>query len=195
MRALLKVDIARHLGVVLLKPGAELMSLFSRGRVLVEMPPEYMSAMPSGRLPDARQPLRDDAGIRSFFMNERVIAAAGGIDALKNWLLRHVKKCQWPHSEYHHSELVTFRHDPGAIVACWHCDIELKNQTTQTLDAMVALNAADWIIDTALIALGFNKERSLSLAELCWWAICSGVEPTRRKHHPCSGYRRAKRAR
>lgn len=42
MRALLNVDIARHLGIVLLKPGSELMPLFGAGRVLVEMPPASM---------------------------------------------------------------------------------------------------------------------------------------------------------
>ncbi|WP_406916931.1 DUF968 domain-containing protein [Klebsiella oxytoca] len=175
MRALLKVDIARHLGVVLLKPGGELMSLFGKGRVLVELPPAYMDALPSGRLADARQPLRDDKELKSFFMNERVIAAAGGVNALESWLERTVKHCQWPHSTYHHPELVNFRHNPGAIRACWHCDNDLRNQTTQTLNNLVMLNTTDWIIDTALIYLGYNKERMLSLAELCWWAVCEGI--------------------
>lgn len=53
------------------------MPLFGKGRVLVELPPAYMDALPSGRLADARQPLRDDKELKSFFMNERVIAAAG----------------------------------------------------------------------------------------------------------------------
>lgn len=175
MRALLKVDIARHLGVVLLKPGGELMPLFGKGRVLVELPPAYMDSLPSGRLADARQPLRDDKELKSFFMNERVIAAAGGVNALESWLERTVKHCQWPHSTYHHPELVNFRHNPGAIRACWHCDNDLRNQTTQTLNNLVMLNTTDWIIDTALIYLGYNKERMLSLAELCWWAVCEGI--------------------
>lgn len=54
MRALLNVDIARHLGIVLLKPGSELMPLFGAGRVLVEIPPASMKKIPSGRLPNAR---------------------------------------------------------------------------------------------------------------------------------------------
>jgi hypothetical protein len=33
----------------------------------------------------------------------------------------------------------------------------------------------DWIIDTALGYLGYNHERMLSLAELCWWAVSVGV--------------------
>ncbi|MDI3221446.1 DUF968 domain-containing protein [Klebsiella michiganensis] len=175
MRALLNVDVARHLGIVLLKPGSELIKLFGKGRVLVEMPPAHMDSVPSGRLPDARQPLREDSELLSFFLNERVIKAAGGINALELWLERKVKHCQWTHSIYHHHELVTFRHDPGAIRACWHCDNELRNQTAQTLDKLVALNVADWIINTVLIYLGYNSERMLSLAELCWWAVCKGV--------------------
>lgn len=175
MRALLNVDIARHLGIVLLKPGSELMPLFGAGRVLVEMPPASMKKIPSGRLPDARQPLRDDMGIRPFFMKKAVITAAGGVSALESWLRRQVKNCQWTHSDYHHHELVPFRHATGVIIACWHCDNELKNQTEQTLDQLVGVNNADWVIDTARIALGLDAQRSLSLAELCWWAVGAGI--------------------
>ncbi|HBR7941915.1 TPA: DUF968 domain-containing protein [Klebsiella pneumoniae] len=175
MRALLNVDIARHLGIVLLKPGSELMPLFGAGRVLVEMPPSEMDSLPSGRLPDARQPLRDDTELRPFFQNERVLKAAGGINAMEEWLERSVKHCQWPHSIYHHPELVNFRHEPGVIRACWHCDNELRNQAMQSLDMLVVLNVTDWIIDTALRYLGYNHERMLSLAELCWWAVSVGV--------------------
>lgn len=175
MRALLNVDVARHLGVVLLKPGSELMRLFGKGRVLVEMPPSEMDSLPSGRLPDARQPLRDDTELRPFFQNERVLKAAGGINAMEEWLERSVKHCQWPHSIYHHPELVNFRHEPGVIRACWHCDNELRNQAVQSFDTLVVSNVTDWIIDTALGYLGYNHERMLSLAELCWWAVSVGV--------------------
>ena len=43
MRALLKPVVARELGIVLLKPGSELMSLFSSERVLVESQPAGMN--------------------------------------------------------------------------------------------------------------------------------------------------------
>ncbi len=88
---------------------------------------------------------------------------------------RQVKNCQWAHSDYHHHELVPFRHSTGVIIACWHCDNELKNQTGQTLDQLVGVNNADWVIDTARIALGLDAQRSLSLAELCWWAVGAGI--------------------
>ncbi|VFS19508.1 Putative cytoplasmic protein [Enterobacter cancerogenus] len=52
MRALLQPVIARELGIVLLKPGRELMSLFTAGRVLIEHQPESMAGYQTGRIPD-----------------------------------------------------------------------------------------------------------------------------------------------
>lgn len=175
MRALLTPEIVPRLGVVLFKPGRELMRLFSAGRVLVEAEPQNMARLPSGRVPDARQPLAEDPTLHVFFSDERVIRAAGGFPALERWLKYQHKSCQYPHSGYHHAELVTMRHPPGALLVCWHCDNNLRDQTTAELQALALNNVVDWIIDTVLIALGYNIERSLSLAELCWWAVQSGI--------------------
>ena len=46
MRALLKPVVARELGIVLLKPGSELMPLFSCERVLVESQSAGMERLP-----------------------------------------------------------------------------------------------------------------------------------------------------
>lgn len=110
MRALLTPEIVPRLGVVLFKPGRELMSLFTGGRVLIERQPEKMKTLPTGRIADARQPLAEMDILRFFMRDKRVINAAGGINALEAWLLRHVRECQYPHSHYHHHELVTMRH-------------------------------------------------------------------------------------
>lgn len=175
MRALLTPEIVPRLGVVLFKPGRELMHLFANGRVLIERQPERMKNIPTGRIPDARQPLADLDILRFFMRDERVINAAGGINALEAWLMRNVKQCQYPHSHYHHHEFVTMRHPPGALVVCWHCDNELREQTTETLSELAYQNVVQWVIDTVLISLGYNKERELSMAELCWWAVKSGI--------------------
>lgn len=80
-----------RLGVVLFKRGRELMPLFASGRVLVEREPENMARLPSGRIPDAQQPLLDDASLHTFFTDERVITAAGGMSGLEYWLRQRVK--------------------------------------------------------------------------------------------------------
>lgn len=175
MRALLTPEVVPRLGVVLLKPGKELMRLFSAGRVLVESEPENMARLSTGRVPDARQPLAEDESLIPFFTDERVIRAAGGLSGLDHWLERNIGECQYPHSDYHHHELVTMRYAPGAMMLCWHCDNKLREQSTALLAGIARRNVIDWIIDTVLVGLRFNRERELSIAELCWWAIYVGV--------------------
>jgi len=51
---------AVELGVVLLKPGIELMEMFTAGRVLIDRQPESMREYQTGRVPDARQPLAEN---------------------------------------------------------------------------------------------------------------------------------------
>lgn len=175
MRALLTPEIVPRLGVVLFKPGRELMPLFSAGRVLIERQPENMKGLHTGRIPDARQPLSEMDSLRVFFSDERVVKAAGGINALEAWLIRRFKLCQYPHSDYHHHEVVTMRHPPGALLVCWHCDRILEEQTTLQLSELAYQNVVEWVIDTVLNSLGYSKERELSMAELCWWAVKSGI--------------------
>lgn len=175
MRALLTPEVVPRLGVVLFKPAKELMRLFRNGRVLIESEPKSMAGLEAGAVPDARQPLAEDKELEAFFTNEKVIKAAGGLPALEYWLERNKRECQFRHSDYHHNELVTMRHPPGAIQLCWYCDTRLREQTTKTLSDLARRNVVDWIIDTAILDLQLGLERELSLAELCWWAVYSGV--------------------
>lgn len=176
MRVLLKPDIAHALGVVLLKPGKELMSLFTNGRrILIQSEPKNMVGLSSGRVPDTRQPLAEDPRLTSFFTDKRVVQAAGGINSLESWLLKKVKKCQWPHAEYHHHELVAMRHEPGAIAVCWSCDNKLRDHTTEQLQAMAQSNTIPWVIDSIRMDLRLDNNRELSISEVCWWAIRRGI--------------------
>ncbi|EHX9434961.1 hypothetical protein SC294_004833, partial [Escherichia coli] len=56
MRALLTPEIAPRMGIVLFRPGSELMPLFMQGRVLLEPEPERYSSFASGAVPAASQP-------------------------------------------------------------------------------------------------------------------------------------------
>ncbi|HAH8326716.1 TPA: hypothetical protein HII99_004222, partial [Escherichia coli] len=112
MRALLTPEIAPRMGIVLFRPGSELMPLFMQGRVLLEPEPERYSSFASGVVPAASQPLADDPAVRAVFRNEEVIRRAGGVECLESWLLRE-KGCQWPHSDWHSENMTTMRHAPG----------------------------------------------------------------------------------
>ena len=136
MRVLLRPVLVPELGLVIVKPGRESMPVFHNTRVLVEPEPKSMRNLPSGVVPAVRQPLAEDKSLLPFFSDERVIRAAGGAGALSDWLLRHVKSCQWPHGDYHHSETVIHRYGTGAMVLCWHCDNQLRDQTSESLEQL-----------------------------------------------------------
>ena len=160
---------------MVLRPGRESMQVFHNPRVLVEPEPKSMRGLPSGVVPAVRQPLAEDKSLLPFFSDDRVIRAAGGAGALSDWLLRHVKSCQWPHGDYHHSETVIHRYGTGAMVLCWHCDNQLRDQTSESLGQLAHQNLSAWMIDVIRHAISGTQERELSLAELSWWAVCNQV--------------------
>lgn len=176
MRALLQPVIARELGVVLLKPGRELMELFTAGRVLIERQPESMAGCQTGRVSDARQPLAENEQLRSFFLNEQVLAAAGGISGLDYWLLKYGGgDCQYAHSDYHYHELTIMHHEPGSILLCGYCDNQLREQHTEALAELACRNVIAFVLDSVRISLGIDKSREISLPELSWWAVRKSV--------------------
>ncbi|HAY0338491.1 TPA: DUF968 domain-containing protein [Escherichia coli] len=175
MRVLLRPVLVPELGLVVLKPGRESMQVFHNPRVLVAPQPKSMRGLPSGPVPAVSQPLSEDKTLLPFFSDERVIRAAGGAGALSDWLLRHVKSCQWPHGDYHHSETVIHRYGAGAMVLCWHCDNQLRDQTSESLGQLAHQNLSAWMIDVIRHAMNGTQERELSLAELSWWAVCNQV--------------------
>ncbi|MBL5898070.1 DUF968 domain-containing protein [Lelliottia amnigena] len=176
MRALLRPVIVRELGVVMLKPGRELLGLFTAGRVLVQSQPASMANHATGFVPDAQQPLSRDAAIRSFFLHHDVIRAAGGISALDYWLLNYSGgACQNSHSDYHYHEFTVLHHEPGSILLCGHCDNQLREQHTEALAELARRNVINWVLDNIRHALMLDKSRELSLSELCWWAVINGV--------------------
>ena len=175
MRVLLRPVLVPELGLVVLKPGRESIQIFHNPRVLVEPEPKSMRNLPSGVVPAVGQPLAEDKTLLPFFSNERVIRAAGGVGALSDWLLRHVTSCQWPNGDYHHTETVIHRYGTGAMVLCWHCDNQLCDQTSESLEQLAHQNLSAWMIDVIRHAISGTQERELSLAELSWWAVCNQV--------------------
>ncbi|EJA9083023.1 hypothetical protein MUO12_004697, partial [Escherichia coli] len=166
MRALLTPEIAPRMGIVLFRPGSELMPLFMQGRVLLEPEPERYSSFASGAVPAASQPLADDPAVRAVFRNEAVIRCTGGVECLESWLLRE-KGCQWPHSGWHSENITTMRHAPGAIRLCWHCDNLLRDQFTERLEAMATDNCARWVLSVVRRDLGFDDSHVVTMPELC----------------------------
>ncbi|MCQ4105181.1 DUF968 domain-containing protein [Erwinia persicina] len=175
MRALLKPCIQPDLGIVLLRPGSELMSLFRSRRVLICTEPHYMHSLPSGQLAEAEQPLLDHPGMLTFFTHERVIRAAGGINVLEEHLMRVAGGCQWS-GDWHSSDHTTLRTGNGAVRLCYHCDNKLREvEPSPPMLNLAARNTALWVIDRACSAFMLPEAHQLTLPELCWWAATKSV--------------------
>ncbi|EJN8613289.1 DUF968 domain-containing protein, partial [Escherichia coli] len=74
-----------------------------------------------------------------------------------------------------HSETVIHRYGTGAMVLCWHCDNQLRDQTSESLEQLAHQNLSAWMIDVIGHAISGTQERELSLAELSWWAVRNQV--------------------
>lgn len=170
MRVLLTPEVAPMTGVVIFRPGSELMHLFRRGRVLIEPQSESMTALPSGLLPETEQVLKDDPLMRDVFENQRVINRAGGLPSLDAWLERKLE-CQYPHSEWHDRNYTITRHAPGAIRTCWGCDLKIRDQFTESLAGIARENLVSWLLKVVNGQLGFSEDHVLTLPEFCWWMI------------------------
>ncbi|MDQ9130327.1 DUF968 domain-containing protein [Serratia fonticola] len=177
MKMLLTPYVQRDLGVVLLRPGRDLLHYFTgRARLLIASEPAELNPLPSGLVPVASQHLAADPRLSSFFSNKRVLAAAGGINALVDWLDRS-NECQWhaPADDYHDRNMSTLRYGDGAVRLCWHHEHTLAEQTLPALDDLATRNVADFILYRARTHFRFDENHQLSLPELCWWAVMEQV--------------------
>ncbi|HDL7206759.1 TPA: DUF968 domain-containing protein [Yersinia enterocolitica] len=173
MRAILSTFIQPELGVVILKPGADLLPYMS-GRLLVSTEPEEFKSLPAGALPVANQQLANDPRLLPFFEHERVISAAGGPQVLES-RVRLIKECQWVSSDerYHDKNLTTLSYKGRSIRLCWACDNRLSGQNIPRLDQLATSNLITWVIETVRIYFRFPEGHQLTLPELwCWAVIC-----------------------
>lgn len=53
--------------------------------------------------------------------------------------------------------------------------LAVREQTTEQLTALTTRNVIAWVTDTVLGRLRYNRDRELSIAELCWWAVSAGI--------------------
>lgn len=167
MRALLKPVVVRELNQVILRPGKDLLPMFG-GRVLISTEPHEFSMLPSGALPAAEQLIANDPRFRSFYQKERVIQAAGGIEALVDWVSR-MSACQ---AEGEHTQhLTTLRYGSSAIRLCYRHDNLYTEQSTPKLDSIADTNCAAWIVERVRCHFLLPEGHQLTLPELCWWAL------------------------
>ncbi|EPB9886005.1 DUF968 domain-containing protein [Yersinia enterocolitica] len=174
MRALLTPFIQRELGVVILKPGADLLPYMS-GRLLVATEPDEFKLLPAGALPVANQQLANDPRLLPFFEHERVINAAGGPRVLEAWV-KQLKECQWHDPDDSHVQNLTIlRYGQRSVRLCWHHDNKLREHTLPRLNQLATSNLITWIISTVCSHFRLPEGHQLTMPELCYWAVVNEV--------------------
>lgn len=166
MRALLKPIIQPELGLVFLKPGKALLPMFG-GRVLISTEPHEFSKLPSGALPAADQLIANDPRFQPFYQQDRVVRAAGGINALEYWV---AQKSACQADGEHSRHMVTLRYGNSALCLCQSHDNLYSGQTLPKLDVIADTNRAAWIVDRVRGHFLLPEGHQLTLPELCWWA-------------------------
>lgn len=170
MRMILKSNVQRDMGIALIKADQTLLPYLT-GRVMISTVPDEYKELPEGVLPKVEHEIANDPRLQSFFQHERVIGAAGGINAMEAWATRFTG-CQYCGDDKPR-QLVTRRYGHAAMRICWGCDNKTDGHISPKLDAIANVNMARWVVATAKWRL--KSEGQLTIPELILWAAISGV--------------------
>ncbi|MEX3170779.1 DUF968 domain-containing protein [Serratia quinivorans] len=170
MRMILKSNVQRDMGIALIKADQTMLPYLT-GRVMISTVPDEYKELPEGILPKVEHEIANDPRLQSFFQHERVIGAAGGINAMEAWATRFTG-CQYCGDDKPR-QLVTRRYGHAAMRICWGCDNKTDGHISPKLDAIANVNMARWVVETAKWRL--KSEGQLTIPELVLWAAISGV--------------------
>ncbi|WP_162287022.1 DUF968 domain-containing protein [Pantoea stewartii] len=147
MKALLTPEIAPRLGVVLFRPGPDVMALFRQGRVLIEAAPDSFYSLPSGLIPDGPASMGEMADAKP------VLKLSADPDSPESFMLLPKKRrwvckpytdwvkgqpcegCRRPGDDPHHitgygmGGMATKAHDLFVIPLCRECHDKLHANT------------------------------------------------------------------
>ncbi|MEL5710154.1 DUF968 domain-containing protein [Serratia bockelmannii] len=170
MRMILKSNVQRDMGIALIKADQTMLPYLT-GRVMISTVPDEYKELPEGILPKVEHEIANDPRLQSFFQHERVIGAAGGINAMEAWATRFTG-CQYCEDDKPR-QLVTRRYGHAAMRICWGCDNKTDGHISPKLDAIANVNMGRWVVETAKWRL--KSEGQLTVPELVLWAAISGV--------------------
>ncbi|EQB98772.1 DUF968 domain-containing protein [Photorhabdus temperata] len=179
MRFLLNPTIVRDHGLVIFKPGKSLLHGFY-GRMMITAEPQELKSIGSGLVPDVGQQLALDERIHTFLRSERVIKAAGGIGAMKQYMEHVYQSCQINNKEsegddYHSKILTNTVYKNSVIRTCWHHDNKYRYEVSDCLDRIANNNLHQWVLESVKRALRLDSHHQVTWPELCWWAVIHNV--------------------
>lgn len=168
MKAILTPYCQPELGLVILKPGAELLKKLCTGnRIIISQSGNEHAGIKSGIIQD-EQPLLNNKYIDSFILHDKVIDKLKNLYNFDYWLNQRYK-CQLEDGEYCHHELVNEKVGHSAIRVCWHHDKDLV--IDEKIKGIAERNLKSFLIESIITELKLGLDHQLSLQELGWWAV------------------------
>ncbi|HID8041179.1 TPA: DUF968 domain-containing protein, partial [Proteus mirabilis] len=178
MKLLLTPYIQKELGVVLLKPGAELLEQFrNHQRVIISDVPQSLDVLPSGALTGDEQPILNNKHIVQFLNSKKVIHTINKVSPMDTWVAHHIHCCQINNDadNYHHHELVTTFHEAGVIRTCWYHDNHIRNSSAGWVAELAHKNRIDWMLDTIRFRLRLDDGHQLTIPDFFTFAVMHNV--------------------
>lgn len=168
MKAILTPYCQPELGLIILKPGAELLKKLCTGnRIIICQSGNEHAGIKSGIIQD-EQPLLNNKYIDSFILHDKVIDKLKNLYNFDYWLNQRYK-CQLEDGEYCHHELVNEKVGHSAIRVCWHHDKDLV--IDEKIKGIAERNLKSFLIESIITELKLGLDHQLSLQELGWWAV------------------------
>lgn len=168
MKAILTPHYQPELGLIILKPGTELLKKIGTStRIVIEPSNESHNGIRPGLL-DNEQRLLNNKYIEPFLFNGSVVTVLKKQFDFDDWLNRKYK-CQLEDGEYCYHESVNEKIDTSYIRVCWHHNKDLVINTK--IKQIAERNLKSFLIDCIIADLRLGNNHQLSLQELGWWAV------------------------
>lgn len=168
MKAILTPYYQSELGLIILKPGTELLKKLSNGnRIIISQAEDEHAGIKSGILQND-QTLLNNEYIDPFILHDTVVSKLKKLYSFDVWLNSRFN-CQLEGGEYCHHEFVNEKIGNSAIHICWHHNKDLI--IDDKIKAIAKRNLKQFLIDCIINQLKHNTNHQLSIQELGWWAI------------------------
>ena len=168
MKALLTPYYQPELGIIILKPGTELLKKLSTGnRIIISQAEDEHAGIKSGILQND-QTLLNNEYIDPFILHDTVVSKLKKLYSFDVWLNSRFN-CQLEDGEYCHHEFVNEKIGNSAIHICWHHNKDLI--IDDKIKAIAKRNLKQFLIDCIINQLKHNTNHQLSIQELAWWAV------------------------
>lgn len=172
MKAILTPYHQPELGLIILKPGTELLKKLSNGnRIIISQAQDEHAGIKSGILQNDQKLLNNEY-IDPFILHDNVVDKLKKLYSFETWLNSRFN-CQLEDGEYCHHEFVNEKIGNSAIHICWHHNKDLV--IDDRIKTIAYRNLKSFLIDCIIKELELGNNHQLTIQELAWWSVINNL--------------------